>query len=83
MALEVQLNLEQKKRLKAACASDAWPVLREYLKLVLEHNRNMLERESDDFLRGDCRRIRKLISLPEDIVAEENGASKAATRVDV
>jgi hypothetical protein len=67
--LEVELSDREVDALALLTAGGQWSVFEAYLKRILEANRNTLEKQDEPLVRGDCKRLRRLLELPQKLLA--------------
>ncbi len=78
MSLEVELDAREKEALTMLVTSAEWPVMDKYLNGILKANRNTLEDRDDPLVRGDCKRCRRLLRLPDELLAQRRARPQTA-----
>jgi len=56
-----------KRQLNALVMRQEWEDFKDFLNLLLQKGRDKLEQEDCEEIRGDCKRLRKLLRLEHDL----------------
>jgi len=65
--LEVKLDSKDQQALRELITLPEYVAFERYLGLLLEKHRTKLEKENDDLIRGECRRIRRILELRQHL----------------
>lgn len=67
---EVDVSEQMRQALETLTTYNEWEIgMLPYLEKVLSAKRGVLEDRDDPLVRGECKRIRKLLRLREDVLA--------------
>jgi len=64
---EIDLTESEIREIRELIDTQMYVAFESYLMKVLEKNRETLEQKNDDLLRGECRRIRKILRLRTEL----------------